>query len=341
MELSTTLEPATPFVAGQSVVLPQLTPYEDVTPEEPVAHFIEGNSSAITLSDLTSKCVVPVWGTTNELTISHQAFIEAVNNAAQTVFSTATIHEPEIRVSHAQHGRTPDALHIPANQLTQSQRTLYYQRMCFCIVLSITDTINGNEAKVVVGGVRALNNENLGTRPAPEKFKIFCGWKVSVCSNLCVFGQCFIDKLEALSQHEIYAKAVELFAQFDPLHYRQRLEMLGQVRMTVEDFTHVAGKMRLYEAMNTQQRNLLGLPNQILGDQVWNAATRGLISNPNFKIGDDSSISMWQFLNLLTEACKNSYIDKFLARDVNALETSYGITAALTGMDTPYKWFIQ
>lgn len=141
------------------------SPREVITPPGQHPNFLEGNSNAITLQDLQSKCIVTTWAN-NELTISHQLFIKAVSAAAHTVFGNDMVKAPEIRVLHAVNGRTPDALHKRPADLLDSEKTLYYQRMCFCIAISVVDSINGNETNLVVGGVRALNNENLGSRPS-------------------------------------------------------------------------------------------------------------------------------------------------------------------------------
>lgn len=303
-------------------------------------NFIEGNASAISLGDLRSKCIVPTWAT-NQLTISHPAFIESVLAAAQASFTGHTVNAPEIRVSHPVLGRVPGAVHKKASELTDADKTLYYQRMCFCIAISITDIINGNETSVVVGGVRALNNENLSTRPRPELFKLFAGRSVKVCSNQCIFGADMIDRLEAMSEADIFSGACDLFRRFDPVSNKQRLELLGHTSMTTEDFTHIIGRMRLYEALSTAKRNRLGLPAVTLGDQALNSATRGFVGNKDFGVRPDGTITLWAFLNLLTEATKQSYIDRFLAREVNAMDTAVGICEALNGADNPYQWFIR
>lgn len=311
-----------------------------ITNPDPHPNFLEGNSNAISLQDLQSKCIVPTWAN-NELTTSHQLFIQAISAAAHTVFGNNMVKAPEIRVSHAVNGRTPDALHKRPADLLDSEKTLYYQRMCFCIAISIIDSINGNETALVVGGVRALNNENLGSRPSQEKFKVFCGERVKVCSNLCVFGDAFIDKLEASSESEIYSAACSLFTSYNHEAAKQKLEILGQTSMTIEDFTHVIGRMRLYEALPNAQRQALSLPELTLGDQAANSAVRNFVSDPNFGIGNGTKITMWAFYNLLTEANKNAYIDRFLSRSVNATDFAFGVAEALQGEDTPYKWFVQ
>ena len=80
---------------------------------------------------------------------------------------------------------------------------------------------------------------------------------------------------------------------------------------------------------------------KILGDQTANSAVRNFVVNKNYGIGNGNEITLWAFYNLLTEANKNAYIDRFLAKSVNATDFSFGIAEALQGKDTPYKWFIQ
>jgi len=308
--------------------------------EDKHPNFIEGNANAITLGDLRNKCIVPTWAT-NQLTISHPAFIETVLAAAQASFAGHTVNAPEIRVSHPVLGRVPGAIHKKTSELTDSDRTLYFQRICFCIAISITDIINGNETSVVVGGVRALNNENLSVRPRAELFKLYVGHSVKVCSNQCIFGADYIDKFEATSEADIFTGACNLFQAFDPVSTKEKLERLGNTYISAENFCQIIGRMRLYEALSTAQRNQLGLPQITLGDQALNSATRGFVNNKDFHANQDGSLSMWAFLNLLTEANKASYIDRFLGRQVNAMDTAVGICDALNGIDTPFQWFIR
>ncbi len=56
---------------------------EETTKAKKVNHFIEANTMEIDLQSLKNDCVVPVFSKDNELTISHNAFIESVWDAAQ------------------------------------------------------------------------------------------------------------------------------------------------------------------------------------------------------------------------------------------------------------------
>ena len=94
--------------------------------------FIEANTKEVTIQHLREECVVPVFSKDNEITISHPSFIETVWEAANQIFPNERIEEPAIRVSHVIKGRTPEAIHKPVNQLLESDRTQYFERMMFC-----------------------------------------------------------------------------------------------------------------------------------------------------------------------------------------------------------------
>ena len=55
----------------------------------------------------------------------------------------------------------------------------------------------------------------------------------------------------------------------------------------------------------------------------------------------DNAISLFDFHNLLTQSNKNSYVDTYLQRAVNATEISVGINNVLRGIDDKYQWFLS
>ena len=83
---------------------------EETTKVQKVNHFIEANTVKIDLQHLKNDCIVPVFSKDNELTISHNAFIETVWEATQAFFTGETIDKPDIRVSHIVKGRIPEAI---------------------------------------------------------------------------------------------------------------------------------------------------------------------------------------------------------------------------------------
>ena len=72
-----------------------------------------------------------VFSKDNKLTVSHPVFIETVYKAAQEFFRNEQIDTPEIIVSHIIKGRIPEAIHKPVNQLLETDKTIYYERMAF------------------------------------------------------------------------------------------------------------------------------------------------------------------------------------------------------------------
>ena len=127
--------------------------------------FIEANTMEVNLSHLKNNCVIPVFSKDNERTIAHQEFIEIVQGCTSRVFPNHAFEKPEIRVSHEIKGRIPEAIQKQVKDLLDHERTQYFERMAFIIrIPGITETINGNEMSLVIGGVRSYNLENLYSR---------------------------------------------------------------------------------------------------------------------------------------------------------------------------------
>lgn len=311
--------------------------------EEPAEHpnFIESNSQSISIEDLASRCIVPTFSD-NSLTIAHQNAIAAVYKAAEDVFGELT--PPECRVSHAINGRVASALHKSTKDLTDEEKTIFYQRLAFVAhVKSLTKVVAGQTVELTIGMCRAYNEDKLYSRKSPEKFKIFCGWKVRVCSNLCLTCNGNSGIVECLTEADIYQKAYQLFSRFDPEKYDtlQLLENLNNTRITESQFCYIIGRLRLYQALPTEVQKTL--PVIEIGDQAVNAAVRGFVSNPNFGLKEgETSITTWNALQLFNEAIKQTYIDKWLDRNQNCTDFMLGIQKALEGNDTEgYSWFLN
>ena len=305
-------------------------------------NFIESNTQGITLEELSEKSIVPTFAD-NTLTVSHQSFIQSVIEAGQQVFGELT--PVEIRVSHQINGRVPTALHKKATELTDEEKTVYYQRMAFvCHVAALSRSINGQPVHLCIGGVRAYNEDRLYGRQSPMKFKVFVGWQVRVCSNLMLTCDGFAGNLECMTTSDIKEKAYELFSGFDPVKEDnlRTLEALGNTSITEYTFCSIIGRLRLYQALPNTTRAELGLPNLTLGDQAVNAVVRGYVENPNFKKEDGSeTITLWQMLQFFTEAVKQTYIDKWLDREKESVDFMYGIQRAIEGTNPEYAWFLS
>lgn len=304
-------------------------------------NFIESNTEAISIDELISRCIVPTFSD-NTLTIAHQNAIAAVYKAAEEVFGELT--PPECRVSHAINGRVASALHKPAKDLTDDEKTVFYQRIAFIAhVKALTRIVAGQTVELTIGMCRAYNEDKLYSRPSPEKFRLFVGWKVRVCSNLCLTCSGNSGLVECMTEADIYQKAYQLFSKFDPQKEEtlELLENLNNTRISESQFCYIIGRMRLYQALPNEVQKTL--PVLEIGDQAVNAAVRGFVTNPNFGLKEgETSITTWEMLQLFNEAIKQTYIDRWLDRNQNCTDFLLGIQKALQGEDTEgYSWFLQ
>lgn len=311
---------------------------EETTKVQKVNHFIEANTMEIDLQHLKSDCIVPVFSKDNELTISHNSFIETVWDAANTFFRGETVESPDIRVSHIIKGRIPEAIHKPANQLLESDKTIYYERCAFIIeVPTIWETVEGNKLTLTIGGVRAYNHMNLYSKKTVEKFKVFIGFKNLVCTNLCVTTDGYLGSLEVSNTSELYRAVLEMLNHYNPAKHIHLMQTLGNSYLSEHQFAQIIGKMRLYQCL--PQGYQKSVPRLLITDTQINSVAKAYMQDTNFG-GFGGDLSMWKFYNLLTGANKSSYIDSFLDRAYNATEIATGINAALHG-DERYKWFID
>ena len=314
---------------------------EEIDPDNH-PNFIESNTAAISLEELSEKCIVPTFAD-NTLTIANQSFIESVLEAGKNVFGELT--PVEIRVSHQVNGRVPSALHKKASELTDEEKTVYYQRMAFvCHVAALSRSVNGQTVHLCIGGVRAYNEDKLYGRQSPMKFKIFVGWQVRVCSNLMLTCDGFTGNIECMTTSDIREKALELFNSYDPIKDNElrTLEALGNTSISEAALCGVFGRLRLYQALPNTTKTELGLPYVTLGDQAVNAVVRGYVDNPNFKKEEGKdTITLWQLLQLCNEAVKQTYIDRWLERNQNCTDLVMGLEKALNGESQEYAWFLS
>lgn len=300
-------------------------------------NFLEANTNAITLQELTEQCVVPTWAN-QELTISHQDFINTVHDAACNVFAGETINSPEIRVSHIVRGRTANSLHKRTSELLESEKTQFYQRLAFAFTIpSLHECIDGQRLELCIGGVRNYSDLNLyRANRGMEKFAIFIGWRVNVCSNQVLTGDGVRLNIEVMSLHDLYKAVLDLFYNFNLEKDIQLLHSLTQTRLTESQFAQIVGRMRLYQALPSYlQREI---PKLLITDSQINNVCRDYYNNPNFG-HKDNTISLFDFHNLLTTANKSSYINDYVQRGINATEITVGIGKALQG-DSEYSWFL-
>jgi hypothetical protein len=302
-------------------------------------HFIEANTSSISLKHLKNDCTIPVFSKDNECTIAHQEFIETVRESASQFFNGHPIKEAEIRVSHVVKGRIPEAIGKPAKDLLEHEKTIYYERMAFMMTIpSITEMVNGNRLSLSIGGVRAYNHENLYSKKNVEKFKVFIGFQNLVCTNLCVSTDGYADELRVSHIGDLQKKVLELFQTYNINSHLQDMNSLGKYQLTEHQFAQLIGKTKLYNYLPQQQKRLLPLLD--FNDGQINTVARDYYQDARFCKEEDGSINLWKCYNLFTGANKSSYIDSFLSRTVNAYSFIKGIEKALQG-DSRYLWFLN
>ena len=302
--------------------------------------FIEANTKEVTMQHLKEECVVPVFSKDNEVTISHPNFIEAVWDAANQVFPNERIEEPAIRVSHVIKGRVPEAIHKPVNQLLDSDRTQYFERMMFCFEIpTIYEDISGNRLNLTIGGVRAYNHENLYSKKGVEKFKVFIGFKNLVCCNMCVSSDGYKSELKAMSTTDLFNSVMRLFQEYNIAKHLYYMSAYKDSYMTEKQFAMFLGKSRLYQFLPTDRKKKL--PQMLMTDTQIGLVAKAYYNDDNFStLLDSREISMWNVYNLLTGANKSSYIDNFLDRSLNATQLAEGLNRALYG-ENEYSWFIN
>lgn len=325
----------------------EIIPYENLTEAHIIdendvvsnkrKNFIEANTLDVDLAHLQNDCIVPVFSKDNESTISHFEFIKHTREVITEVLSERTFLEEEIRVSHIIKGRIPSAIGKPAKELLESEKTLYYERCAFVIeVPEISQVVNGNRLNLAIGGVRAYNQENLFSRKAMEKFKVFIGFQNTVCTNLCISTDGLADTIRISSIQDLKVKVLALMTNYNQKEHLENLQSLSQHSINEDQFAYLIGKMKMYQYLpKAEKRDLFQLA---ITDSQITSIVKDYYTDEFFgKI--KSSIDLWKLYNLFTEANKTTYIDNHLERNVNAYEfIQYLAISIKTGKP---NWFLD
>ena len=300
--------------------------------------FLEANTDSISIEDLANKCVVPTWAN-QELTIAHQDFISCVHEAASDFYQGERLNMPDIRVSHIVRGRIPQALGKKASELLECEKTQFYQRLAFAFTIpTIVETVRGERLELCIGGVRNYSDLNLyRATKGIEKFSVFVGWRVRICSNQVLTGEGVKFNIEVTNTSELYRHVLELFHSFNPAKEIHLLQSLSDTYLTETQFAQVVGRMRMYQALSPGRQKQI--PRLLITDSQINSVCRDFYSSEHFGV-KGNAISLFDFHNLLTESNKSSYIDTYLNRAVNATEVSVGLNNVMQGLDNRYAWFL-
>ncbi|MCW4470352.1 DUF3871 family protein [Flavobacterium sp. MFBS3-15] len=243
--------------------------------------FIVANTHEVSLTHLKEDCIIPVFTKDNEITLSHQEFIEVTQKCISKFFPDGSFEQPEVRVSHQIKGRTSDALHIAAKDLQEHQRTTYYERMAFIIrIPAITETVNGNDLSLTVGGVRAYNHDNLYSKKTHERFKFFIGFQNMVCCNLCISTDGFQDEIRAMSTLDLEEKITQGIETYNLSQHIQAMKDLTEHELTEKQFAQLIGKSRLYNFLPKKEK--VKLPQLLLNDGHINTVAKDYYLDESF-----------------------------------------------------------
>ena len=312
---------------------------EDTVKTRAAVNFLEANTEAITIEELESKCVVPTWANM-ESTIAHQDFINCVHEAAKDFYHGESVTAPDVRVSHIVRSRVPSAAGKKASELLECEKTQFYQRLAFAFTIpTIWETVRGEKLELCVGGVRNYSDLNLyRASKGLEKFSVFVGWRVVICSNQVLTGDGVKFNMEVSNINELYRNVLELLHSFNPAKDIHLLHALSETYLTETQFAQVVGRMRMFQALPSAQQKRM--PQLLITDSQINSVCRDFYRSEHFGM-KDNAISLFDFHNLLTESNKSSYVDTYLHRAVNATEVSVGLNNVMLGIDNKYAWFLS
>jgi hypothetical protein len=104
--------------------------------------------------------------------------------------------------------------------------------------------------------------------------------------------------------------------------------------LTEEQFAQLVGKCRMYQHLPTEmKRNITPM---LFGNQQMGAVVRDFYRDESFCRDKNGNINLWRLYNLFTGVNKNSYIDSFLERSVNAFSITEEIKWAMEGKQSWY-----
>lgn len=313
--------------------------FEEVAPSTSRV-FIEANTTPTSFSEIRQEHIIPVFVKDNEPLISQADFIQVTAESVREVFRGEQILTPQIRTSHPIKGRIPEAKNKPAAQLEDWERTLYYERMMFCIEIpTMFETVGGNQLTLVVGGVKAYNLDNLYNRKGTaEHFKLFVGFENMVCTNLCVRTDGYLGDLRVSSLEQLRQGVLQLLRSYNQHRHLRQLQALTQYALTEHQFAQLIGRCRMYQHLPAAAKQRI--PALLYGDQQLASVCRDYYRDKSFCRDENGDISLWRLYNLFTGANKSTYIDQFLDRSVNALDFACQVQDALDG-STARSWYLS
>ncbi len=312
---------------------------EEQVIESSSSAFIGANTIEVNLLEIQSQHIIPVFSKDNEPLISHGDFIQTTYDVINHCFKGEDILSPSIRVSHPIKGRTPEARYKPASQLEDHERTIYYERAMFVFEIpSIQRIIDGQTLSLTIGGVKCYGDDKLNNKKgSSEHFKIFIGFSVKVCSNLCVWSDGAQVKLVVRSQGELMDAIMSMISHYNPEQHLRAMQRFTEHNLTEAQFAQVLGRARLYNYLPNEVKKQI--PSLLYTDTQLGSVAKEYFQDHSFCRNDAGNINLWRMYNLFTGANKSSYVDSFLERSVNAFDFTHQLQLGLAGGNT--NWYLN
>jgi hypothetical protein len=330
------------LIVNPSVEVEEYASYieiEEQVIESSSSAFIGANTIEVNLQEIQRQHIIPVFSKDNEPLISHGDFIQTTYDVINHCFKGEDILSPSIRVSHPIKGRTPEARYKPASQLEDHERTIYYERAMFVFEIpSIQRTIDGQTLSLTIGGVKCYGDDKLNNKKgSAEHFKIFIGFSVKVCSNLCVWSDGAQVKLVVKSQGELMDAIMSMINYYNPEQHLRTLQRFTEHNLTEAQFAQVLGRARLYNYLPNEIKKQI--PPLLYTDTQLGSVAKDYFLDQSFCRNDTGDINLWRMYNLFTGANKSSYVDSFLERGVNAFEFTHQLQSGLEGGSS--NWYLN
>ena len=330
------------LTVNPSIEVEEYASYIEIEEQEIVSSssaFIGANTIEVNLQEIQRQHIIPVFSKDNEPLISHGDFIQTTYDVINHCFKGEGILSPSIRVSHPIKGRTPEARYKPANQLEDHERTIYYERAMFVFEIpSIQRTIDGQTLSLTIGGVKCYGDDKLNNKKgSSEHFKIFIGFSVKVCSNLCVWSDGAQVKLVVSSQSELMDAIMNMISVYNPEQHLRAMQRLTEYNLTEAQFAQVLGRARLYNYLPNEIKK--EIPPLLFTDTQLGSVAKDYFQNNSFCRNENGDINLWRMYNLFTGANKSSYVDSFLERSINAFEFTHQLRTGLAGGGT--NWYLN
>lgn len=330
------------LTVNPSIEMEEYASYIEIEEQEIVSSssaFIGANTIEVNLQEIQRKHIIPVFSKDNEPLISHGDFIQTTYDVINHCFKGEDILSPSIRVSHPIKGRTPEARYKPANQLEDHERTIYYERAMFVFEIpSIQRTIDGQTLSLTIGGVKCYGDDKLNNKKgSSEHFKIFIGFSVKVCSNLCIWSDGAQVKLVVRSQGELMDAIMNMISVYNPEQHLRAMQRLTEYNLTEAQFAQVLGRARLYNYLPNDIKK--EIPPLLFTDTQLGSVAKDYFQDNSFCRNENGDINLWKMYNLFTGANKSSYVDSFLERGINAFEFTLQLQTGLAGGGT--NWYLN